>query len=61
MEFARQVAGHAPELASEAQVLSDLYSRVAYGRERVRRERQADLRELWQQLKRAAPPQQTSA
>jgi hypothetical protein len=61
MEFARQVAGHAPELASEAQVLSDLYSRVAYGRERVRQDRQADLQELWQQLKRAAPPHQTLA
>ena len=55
LEFARQVARQAPELAIPAQVLGDLYSRVAYGRERLPRESRTDLQELWRQLKHNAP------
>ncbi len=55
LEFARHVALEHPGLGMEAQTLADLYSRVAYGHERVAADRQRVLEKLWRHM-RSAPP-----
>ncbi len=50
LEFADRLAHNFPELGSETLLLADLYSRVAYGRQRVSSRRREPLRRLWRQM-----------
>ncbi|MFO7901082.1 MAG: DUF4129 domain-containing protein [Pirellulaceae bacterium] len=58
LEFARHVAVEHPNLGIQAQQLADLYSRVAYGRERIASDARNVLRQLWGHMRSAAavPP-----
>ncbi len=58
LEFARRLAVDHPNLAVEAQQLADLYSRVAYGHERIGKERRSVLEQLWRYMRNTAamPP-----
>ena len=55
IEFGRQVARRFPDVAGEAQILADLYSRVVYGRLKISLRRQDDLQRLWRQLRAVEP------
>lgn len=50
LEFADQLARRFPELGSETLLLADLYSRLAYGHQRISSRRRAPLRRLWRQM-----------
>lgn len=54
LEFAQHVAFEYPALSVEAQQTADLYSRVAYGHERVAASRQATLEQLWAHMRSSA-------
>ncbi len=58
LEFARELAFDHPSLGVEAQQLADLYSRVAYGHERVTVDRCSTLQQLWRHMQSTAtmPP-----
>ncbi|MBM4092667.1 MAG: DUF4129 domain-containing protein, partial [Planctomycetes bacterium] len=47
LEFVSQVARRYPAVAGDARVLGDLYSRMAYGHERISSRWQKTLRQLW--------------
>jgi hypothetical protein len=57
-EFSHQIAFQHADLAQETQALADLYSRVAYGHERIPSGRRRSLARIWQQLRvpRPSPP-----
>lgn len=50
LEFARHVATEHPSLGIKAQQLADLYSRVAYGRERIPADDRNVLKPLWRDM-----------
>ncbi len=54
LEFARHVALEHPGLGMEAQSLADLYSRVAYGHERIAADRRSVLEQLWRHMRSTA-------
>ena len=54
LEFARHVALEHPGLGMEAQTLADLYSRVAYGHQRIAAERRSVLEQLWRHMRSTA-------
>ncbi|MFW6171207.1 MAG: DUF4129 domain-containing protein, partial [Planctomycetota bacterium] len=58
LEFARHLAIEHPNLGIHAQQLADLYSRVAYGRERIASRDRNVLQRLWHHMRSAAavPP-----
>jgi hypothetical protein len=56
IEFAQQLGTFHPRIGRETQLLADVYSRIAYGRERVPDYQKADLRQLWEELRASPPP-----
>ena len=54
LEFARHLAVDFPSLGAEALQLADLYSRVAYGRERIASDRRTVLQQLWRHMRTTA-------
>ncbi len=57
LEFAQELGREYPTMGPDVQSLADLYSRVAYGRQKIRESCEDDLRHLWHCLSTADPPQ----
>jgi hypothetical protein len=54
LEYAQRLAVDHPSLGVAAQQLADLYSRVAYGRERISRDRARVIQQLWRHMRSTA-------